>query len=89
MHCIEEKNENKYLIFSSTDKSKEVSRKCKELWDEIKYLIKTINGGEASAYGKEYMKIKFNSDDNLTLNKVINLHNLTIVVRSVFQKHNK
>ena len=31
------------------------------------------------------MKIKFSSDDNLPLNKVLKLLNLTIVVRSVFE----
>ena len=40
-------------------------------------------------YGKDFMKIKFNSDDNLPLNKILKLHNLTIVARSVFQEDNK
>ena len=62
--------------------------KCTELWNEIKYLIKTIND-EVGEYRKGYMKIKFNSDDNLPLNKILKLHNLTIVVRSVFQKDGK
>ena len=35
------------------------------------------------------MKIKFNSDDNLPLNKILKLDNITIVIRSVFQKDNK
>ena len=35
------------------------------------------------------MKIKFNSDDNLPLNKVLKLHNLTTVVRSFFQEVSK
>ena len=35
------------------------------------------------------MKIKFNSDNNLPLNKILKLHNLTIVVRTVFQEHGK
>ena len=35
---------------------------------------------------KHYMKIKFNSDDNLPLNKILKLHNLTIIVRSVFEE---
>ena len=34
------------------------------------------------------MKIKFNLDDNLFLNKILNLHNLTIIVWSVFQENN-
>ena len=37
-------------------------------------------------YDKKYMKVKFNSEDSLLLNKILKLHNLTIVVRSVFQK---
>ena len=35
------------------------------------------------------MKIKFNSDDNLSLNNILKLHNLKILVRSVFQEGNK
>ena len=32
------------------------------------------------------MKIKFNSDDKLPLNKTLKLHNLTTVVTTVFQE---
>ena len=35
------------------------------------------------------MKIKFNSDENLSLNKILKLHNVTIVVRYVFQEDGK
>ena len=35
------------------------------------------------------MKIKFNSDDNLPLNKILKLHNTRIIIRSVFQEHGK
>ena len=35
------------------------------------------------------MKLKFNSDDDLSLNKILKLHNLTIIVRSVFQEDGK
>ena len=35
------------------------------------------------------MRIKFNPDDNLPLNKPLKFHNLTIIVRSVFQENNK
>ena len=31
------------------------------------------------------MKIKFNSDDNLPLNKMLKLHMLTVIVRSAFE----
>ena len=34
------------------------------------------------------MKIKFNSDDDLPLNKQLKLHMLTIIVRSIFEEDN-
>ena len=35
------------------------------------------------------MKIKFNSDDNLPLNKSLKFHNMTITIRSVFKEDGK
>ena len=35
------------------------------------------------------MKIKFNLDDSLPLNKTLKLHNMTIIVRSVFEEDDK
>ena len=35
------------------------------------------------------MKIKFNLIDNMSLNKPLKLHNLKIIVGSVFQENNK
>ena len=35
------------------------------------------------------MKIKFNSDDNLPLNKPLNFDNMTITIRSVFDENGK
>ena len=35
------------------------------------------------------MKIKINSDENLPLIKILKLHNMTIVTRSIFQEDNK
>ena len=40
-------------------------------------------------YDEEYMKIKFNLDDDLPLNKVIEIHNMAIVVRATFHENNK
>ena len=63
--------------------------KYTELWNEIKYLIKTMNGGEAGEYEKEYMKIRFSSDDSLPLNKILKFRILTVIARSVFQQNDK
>ena len=84
----ENRNRNKYLTLVSTDKNKEVLKKYSELWDKIKNLIKKINV-KPGEYGKDFMKIKFNSDDNLHLNKILKLHNLAIVVRSAFKEDGK
>ena len=55
----EERNGNKYLIFASTDKNKEVLTKYTELWDEIKNLIeKKKKNDKPGKYGKDFMKIK-------------------------------
>ena len=35
------------------------------------------------------MKIKFNSDDNLPLNKPLKFHNMTIIIKSVFEEDDK
>ena len=83
---IEDKNGNKYLIFVSTDKNKKRLEKYTELWDEIKYHITTINGDKPDGYEKDYMKIKYNSDDNFPLNKILKLHSLTVIIGSVFEE---
>ena len=64
----EEKDGNKYLNFASTDNNKEVLRKYTKLWYGIKNSIEKIDH-KPGEYGKDYMKIKFNSYDNLLLNK--------------------
>ena len=86
---IEEKNGNKYLIFDSVDENKEVLKKYADVWDGIKNKIKAINGDKENDYGKDYMKIKFNSDDDLPLNKLLKFHLMTIIVRCVFSEDGK
>ena len=85
---IEEKNGNKYLTQNSTDNNKELLAKYTKLWDGINNLIIEMND-KPGKYGKDFMKIKFNSADDLPLNKTLKLHNLTTFVRSVFQEDGK
>ena len=79
---IEQSNRNKYLVFASADKNKEVLTKYTELWNKMKNVIETKND-KPGEYGKDFLRIKFDSDDNLPLNKILKLYDLTIVVRSV------
>ena len=63
---IEQKGVNKYLVFDSTDENKELLRKYNDAFNGIRDEIKEISSSEYD-YEKYYMKIKFNSDDNLPL----------------------
>ena len=86
---IEEKNGSKYLVFDSTDENKKILKKYTELWDMTKIEIVAINGNKASECGKDFLKIKFNTDDGFPLNKLLNLNVLTIVVRHDFEEDGK
>ena len=78
---IKEKNGNKYLIFNSGDKNKEVFKKCTVVWNGIKNESESERS--SVEYGKDLMKIKLDTYDNLPLNKILKLHNMTIIIRSV------
>ena len=68
---IEKSGENKYLIFASTDKNKMVLGDYTEIWDEIKEHIKLISGDKVNKYSKDLTKIRFESDDDLPIRKII------------------
>ena len=78
---IEEKND-------STDENKELLKKYLDVWSGIKNKIEAVNSGECD-YEKDYMKIKFNSDDDLPLNKPLKFHMMAIIIRSVFEEDGK
>ena len=61
-NSTEEKKENKYLIFASTDKNREALENYTELWDEIKDQIELISGNKPIKYEKDFMKIIVRSD---------------------------
>ena len=85
---IEKSNGNKCLMLICTDKNKDMLKKYTKLWDRIKDLIKSTTNTSGD-YHEKCIKIKFNSDDDLSLFKILSLHNMTIVVRSVFQEDKK
>ena len=85
---IEVKDCNKYLVFDSTDENKELLKKYSDVFNKIKDKIKKTDNNY-SDYEKEYMKIKFNSDDELPLNKLLEFHLITITIRHVFEQDGK
>ena len=42
-----------------------------------------------SDYGKDFMKIKFDSDYNLLLNKPLKFYSMTVVVTCIFEEDGK
>ena len=85
---IKEKHGSKYLIFDSAEENKELLKNYSDFWSVIKNNIEAINSGECD-YEKDYMKIKFNSDKDLPLNKPLKFHLMTITIRSVFEEDGK
>ena len=79
---FEEINKKKYLTLVPTNKQ---MIKNEDLWCEIGDLIRLTKNSED--YDEKYMKI--NSDDELPLNKTIEIHNATIVLTAVFNGNNK
>ena len=86
---FEETSGNKYLVLDDVNENKEVSKKYEEVWEGVKKEIETINGGEKIEYGKDLKKIRFESNDDLPLNKPVKLHLLTIIIRPVFSEGGK
>ena len=90
IYCfIEEKGGNKYLNIVFTDNNDEVLKKYKEVLSGIKSGIEKINNNKSGEYEKDYMKIKFDSDDKLPLNKQLKFISVTKVIRSVFEDDGK
>ena len=60
------------------------------VWSGIKDCIEKINDDILGEYGKDdHVKIKFNSGDDLPLNKQLEFLSITITVRSVFEESGK
>ena len=77
------------MIFDdSVNENKVLLKKYADVWDRIKNEIKTINGGEENNYEKDYMKIKFNSDDDLPLKKPLKFHAMIIIIKLIVKMVN-
>ena len=73
----------------SVNENKALLKNYANVWDGIKNEIKAINGGEEIAYDKNFMSIKFNSDDDLPLNKRLKFHAITIIIGSGVEEGGK
>ena len=82
---FEEADGDKYLIISS--ENGDTIQKYYEVFDRLKEIVQKINNYSQSIKDdNNYMKIKFNTNDNILLNKIIYFPTITITIRSVAQK---
>ena len=60
-------------------------------WDvtsiKIRYLIRSVTK-KSDDYDEKYIKIKFDTNDKLSLNKTIKIPIIIIVIRAVFHENN-
>ena len=56
------------------------------MWSKIRDLIRSITKN-SDAYDEKYMKIKFNLDVKLPLNKMIQIASIIIIVRAFFHEN--
>ena len=71
---FEEKDGDKYLIISP--KNDDTIQKYQEIFDRLKEIIKKINDySQPIKYDDNYVKIKFNTDDNIPLDNISTYYN--------------
>ena len=74
-------------IFDASSYCKDTLKKYEELWSKIRYIIRSITN-KSHDYDEKYMKVKFHSDDDTPLRKTVKLHNMIMVVKSIFHEYN-
>ena len=82
---FEEVDGDKYLIVNS--ENGDLMQKYQEIFYGIKEIIKKINyQNQPIKYGNNYMRIKFNTDDNIPLNKIVYFPAITIIIKICHKK---
>ena len=81
-------NGNEYLTLVPTSESKEKIKRYEELWIKIRDLIRSVTK-KSDDYDEKYIKIKFDSDDKVPLNKTVEIPVMIKVVRAIFYGNNK
>ena len=74
-----------YLVISNKD---DVYKKLVDILENIKNKVKEKTW-DALEYDKDYMKIKFESNNIFPTDKDVNIHIATIIIRATFAKDGK
>ena len=80
------KGDNVWYLINYGDA--DVLRNFANIWKSISAKTDE-NTGDIVQYDKDYMKIKFESNDNLPVDNIVNMHQVTIISRSVFAQNGK
>ena len=72
-------DKSRYLILFGT-------KKYDAIYDKIRYLI-SIKSGIKDIISHYFVKISFDSYDSLPIPKTLTLHNVIILIKSVFDKY--
>ena len=86
--CTVEKIEgssDRYLVIDLSNK--DVLNVFDDIFNFISNKINKIDGDDKNVYG--YIRLKFNSDVDLPLDKLIKFHTLTVIVACVIRTANK
>ena len=67
-------------------KNKELLKNYTKFWDVVKHEIKIINGSKETNYRKDYIKFKFESNDELPLKEPLIFYEMHIFVGFVFRE---
>ena len=74
-----------YLVISNKG---DVYKKLVDILESMKNKIKEKTS-DALEYDKDYMKIKFESNNIFPIDKDVNIHIATIIIRAIFTKNGK
>ena len=80
------KSDNVWYLIIFGDAS--VLRKFPNIWKNIRAKIEENTGGIVQ-YNKNYTRIKFDSNDNLPTDNIVNMNQVTIIITSVVAQNGK
>ena len=86
---IEKDGEDKYLVIAKTHYNGSFLGQYTEIWNKIREQIRLIIGDRVIEYSKDVMKIKFESDDDLPLDKILNIPVCVLITGGFFKEDSK
>ena len=75
-------------FFYVREKNKKLLKRYDDVFNRIMSKTRKIDD-DWLEYAKDLTKIKFNSDDNLPLNKPLKFYQMTVTIRYVFSEDDK